>query len=153
MVIVVVIVIVLVIVIVIIIVNIKIVLTVMVIVMVIVIIIVTVIVIVIVSEKLQLRFASKLDRFLYFIGAVVAIATGCGMPLMSIIVGDLSQAFVEAQVLYNHGEPFVLLYLLVCFINQPTFHQSLKSLFGFRRRYAHFRKEKATIQAFKLTFN
>uniref|UniRef100_A0A0N5AI25 ABC-type xenobiotic transporter n=1 Tax=Syphacia muris TaxID=451379 RepID=A0A0N5AI25_9BILA len=38
---------------------------------------------------------------MYAVGSIVAIATGCGMPLMSIIIGDISQSLVNAQALHN----------------------------------------------------
>lgn len=40
------------------------------------------------------------------IGAVVSIGTGMGMPLLSIVMGDMSQAFVYIQMyISNHDDP------------------------------------------------
>uniref|UniRef100_A0AC34QYV8 p-glycoprotein n=1 Tax=Panagrolaimus sp. JU765 TaxID=591449 RepID=A0AC34QYV8_9BILA len=42
------------------------------------------------------RYASKFDLFLVLIGSLVALATGMGMPLLSIIMGNMSQSFISA---------------------------------------------------------
>ncbi|ETN84651.1 ABC transporter transmembrane region [Necator americanus] len=41
------------------------------------------------------RYASTFDRVLLLAGGLVAIATGVGMPLMSIIMGNVSQNFMN----------------------------------------------------------
>nr|AXS78254.1 multidrug resistance protein pgp-1 [Anisakis simplex] len=49
------------------------------------------------------RYSSSCDRFLLTIGSIVAIGTGCGLPLLSIFIGNMSQSFVDAQTLFYSG--------------------------------------------------
>ncbi|PAV65224.1 hypothetical protein WR25_20742 [Diploscapter pachys] len=52
------------------------------------------------ASLLQLfRYTSNVDRIMLFIGIVVACGTGLGMPLMSIIMGDITQNFIDANYL------------------------------------------------------
>uniref|UniRef100_A0A0M3IDX3 ABC transmembrane type-1 domain-containing protein n=1 Tax=Ascaris lumbricoides TaxID=6252 RepID=A0A0M3IDX3_ASCLU len=55
------------------------------------------------SLKQLLRYSSTFDRVLFAIGSLVAIGTGCGFPLLSILMGNMSQSFVDAQTAYNLG--------------------------------------------------
>uniref|UniRef100_A0A0N5AV15 ABC-type xenobiotic transporter n=1 Tax=Syphacia muris TaxID=451379 RepID=A0A0N5AV15_9BILA len=48
-----------------------------------------------------LRYSSSFDRVLYVIGSIVSVATGCGFPLMSIIIGDMTTTIVNAQTYYD----------------------------------------------------
>ncbi|EYC19304.1 hypothetical protein Y032_0024g1008 [Ancylostoma ceylanicum] len=41
------------------------------------------------------RYASAFDKVLLLIGSLVAIGTGIGLPMMSIIMGDISQNFMD----------------------------------------------------------
>ncbi|CEF61347.1 LP14331p [Strongyloides ratti] len=54
-----------------------------------------------VSLKKLYRYASKFDLLLLFIGCCVAIVTGCGFPFMSIIIGDISSAFINSMTLQS----------------------------------------------------
>ncbi|KAE9555670.1 hypothetical protein FO519_001141 [Halicephalobus sp. NKZ332] len=47
------------------------------------------------------RYSSSFDLLLIFIGSLVAIVTGMGMPLLSIIMGGMGQAFVNATTLLD----------------------------------------------------
>uniref|UniRef100_A0AC35TT20 Multidrug resistance protein 1 n=1 Tax=Rhabditophanes sp. KR3021 TaxID=114890 RepID=A0AC35TT20_9BILA len=49
------------------------------------------------------KYASKSDVFLVFLGILVAIGTGSGMPLFSIIIGDISKSFINAIILQDAG--------------------------------------------------
>uniref|UniRef100_A0A0K0DXY4 ABC-type xenobiotic transporter n=1 Tax=Strongyloides stercoralis TaxID=6248 RepID=A0A0K0DXY4_STRER len=54
-----------------------------------------------VSLRQLFRYATKLDLFLLLIGCCVAIVTGCGFPFMSIIIGDISSAFINSMTLQS----------------------------------------------------
>ncbi|RCN51735.1 hypothetical protein ANCCAN_02095 [Ancylostoma caninum] len=43
------------------------------------------------------RYASAFDKVLLLIGSLVAIGTGIGLPMMSIIMGDISQNFMDVN--------------------------------------------------------
>ncbi|VDK42595.1 unnamed protein product [Anisakis simplex] len=64
------------------------------------------------------RYSSSCDRFLLTIGSIVAIGTGCGLPLLSIFIGNMSQSFVDAQTLFYSGD-FQL--FIVSLFNTETF--------------------------------
>uniref|UniRef100_A0AC35TSE1 ABC transmembrane type-1 domain-containing protein n=1 Tax=Rhabditophanes sp. KR3021 TaxID=114890 RepID=A0AC35TSE1_9BILA len=49
------------------------------------------------------RYASKGDIILVILGMIVAFGTGTGEPLFSIIIGDISQAFINAITLQHVG--------------------------------------------------
>nr|AJM87336.1 P-glycoprotein [Cylicocyclus elongatus] len=49
------------------------------------------------------RYASGFDKLLLLLGCLVSIATGVGMPLMSIIMGNVSQNFMD--VTGNYTDP------------------------------------------------
>uniref|UniRef100_A0A0N5C260 ABC-type xenobiotic transporter n=1 Tax=Strongyloides papillosus TaxID=174720 RepID=A0A0N5C260_STREA len=52
-----------------------------------------------VSLRELYRYATNFDLLLLFVGCFVAIVTGCGFPLMSIIMGDISSFFINALTL------------------------------------------------------
>uniref|UniRef100_A0A7E4W3A9 ABC-type xenobiotic transporter n=1 Tax=Panagrellus redivivus TaxID=6233 RepID=A0A7E4W3A9_PANRE len=47
------------------------------------------------------RYASKCDLLMLIVGITVSIATGTGMPLMSIVIGNVSDAFIKMTTLQN----------------------------------------------------
>ncbi|CAI4223777.1 unnamed protein product [Auanema sp. JU1783] len=49
------------------------------------------------------RYANRMELFLLFVGIGVSLATGAGLPLMSILQGSVSQDFIEAQFNETHG--------------------------------------------------
>ncbi|CAI2352724.1 unnamed protein product [Caenorhabditis sp. 36 PRJEB53466] len=55
------------------------------------------------------RYTSTPDRVMLIIGIVVSCATGLGLPLMSIIMGNVSQNFIEiGTILLNSTDPAVI---------------------------------------------
>jgi hypothetical protein len=52
----------------------------------------------------QFRYTTAGDKCILLVGALIAIVTGCGFPFMSILVGNISETFVKAQILYNAKE-------------------------------------------------
>ncbi|KAF1755254.1 hypothetical protein GCK72_021823 [Caenorhabditis remanei] len=55
------------------------------------------------------RYTSTLDRIMLIVGIIVSCATGLGLPLMSIIMGNVSQNFVEiGTILLNSTDPAVV---------------------------------------------
>jgi len=65
------------------------------------------------------RYSSPTDLLLILIGSLVAIFTGMGMPLLSIIMGGMGQAFVDATTLRD--DP---VYLVNTSIGQVPFNQT-----------------------------
>uniref|UniRef100_A0A914DYJ7 Uncharacterized protein n=1 Tax=Acrobeloides nanus TaxID=290746 RepID=A0A914DYJ7_9BILA len=54
-----------------------------------------------VSIKKLWRYANSFDFILILIGSLVAIVTGLGMPFLSIIMGSMSQSFINATMFIN----------------------------------------------------
>uniref|UniRef100_A0A1I7V2Y6 p-glycoprotein n=1 Tax=Caenorhabditis tropicalis TaxID=1561998 RepID=A0A1I7V2Y6_9PELO len=55
------------------------------------------------------RYTSTVDRVMLIVGILVSCATGLGLPLMSIIMGNVSQNFVEiGTILMNSTDPVVI---------------------------------------------
>ncbi|CAL2047788.1 unnamed protein product [Caenorhabditis brenneri] len=55
------------------------------------------------------RYTSTVDRIMLIVGIIVSCATGLGLPLMSIIMGNVSQNFVTiGTILMNSTDPVVL---------------------------------------------
>ncbi|ULT92827.1 hypothetical protein L3Y34_010131 [Caenorhabditis briggsae] len=55
------------------------------------------------------RYTSTMDRIMLIVGILVSCATGLGLPLMSIIMGNVSQNFVEiGTILMNSTDPAVI---------------------------------------------
>ncbi|MFH4979508.1 hypothetical protein AB6A40_006217 [Gnathostoma spinigerum] len=52
------------------------------------------------------RYASTFEWFLILIGTTVSLATGAGFPILAIIIGDVSQSFIDAQRIYLISEGF-----------------------------------------------
>lgn len=53
---------------------------------------------------LQFRFASTRDRLLMLIGTLAACAHGASMPVMVIVFGDMSDAFIYDEMWRNIAE-------------------------------------------------
>uniref|UniRef100_A0AC35GMP4 Uncharacterized protein n=1 Tax=Panagrolaimus sp. PS1159 TaxID=55785 RepID=A0AC35GMP4_9BILA len=53
------------------------------------------------------RYATGKSLFLVILGALIAVVTGAGMPLMSIIVGNLSESFVKMTKLRESPDSLV----------------------------------------------
>ncbi|KAF1759846.1 hypothetical protein GCK72_016313 [Caenorhabditis remanei] len=49
------------------------------------------------------RYTTMLEKIMLFVGTVVALITGAGLPLMSILQGQVSQAFINEQIVINTG--------------------------------------------------
>uniref|UniRef100_A0A914CAD8 ABC-type xenobiotic transporter n=1 Tax=Acrobeloides nanus TaxID=290746 RepID=A0A914CAD8_9BILA len=62
-----------------------------------------------VSIKKLWRYADSFDFILILIGSLVAIVTGLGMPFLSIIMGSMSQSFINATM-YIHCPPDHIIY-------------------------------------------
>ncbi|KAK6048944.1 hypothetical protein COOONC_13551, partial [Cooperia oncophora] len=43
----------------------------------------------------KFRYTTTFDKVLLIIGSVVAVGTGIGLPMMSIIMGNVSQNFMD----------------------------------------------------------
>lgn len=53
---------------------------------------------------LQYRYTTMLEKIMLLVGTIVALITGAGLPLMSILQGHVSQAFINEQIVINqHG--------------------------------------------------
>jgi ATP-binding cassette subfamily B (MDR/TAP) protein 1 len=55
-----------------------------------------------VSLRKLWRYSSGTDLLMLFIGCTVAIVTGAGLPVMAIVLGDISESFVKATILLNY---------------------------------------------------
>ncbi|CAL2042115.1 unnamed protein product [Caenorhabditis brenneri] len=49
------------------------------------------------------RYTTTMEKIMLFVGTVVAVITGAGLPLMSILQGQVSQAFINEQIVINTG--------------------------------------------------
>ncbi len=47
---------------------------------------------------LKFRFASGGDRLLLLVGCIAAVLGGCSMPIMIVLFGDLTNAFVQNDI-------------------------------------------------------
>ncbi|KAH7696192.1 CBN-PGP-9 protein [Aphelenchoides avenae] len=45
------------------------------------------------------RYAQGFDLFMVVLGGIVALITGAGLPAMTIVLGNISQSFVKANIL------------------------------------------------------
>ncbi|KAH7730954.1 bile salt export pump [Aphelenchoides avenae] len=74
------------------------------------------------------RFASKADLLLVAIGCLLAILTGLGLPFLAMIIGGISESFVNATLLLEYP------YLMVNVSDELRFFDSVYSLATFEER-------------------
>uniref|UniRef100_A0A914V6J4 Uncharacterized protein n=1 Tax=Plectus sambesii TaxID=2011161 RepID=A0A914V6J4_9BILA len=54
------------------------------------------------------RFTSRCDKLLIFVGIIVAIGTGAGLPLLSVLLGRIAQSFIDGQIVVGSSNGSVV---------------------------------------------